>query len=140
MPLVRIDVLRMEPSRLEAVGDAVQRGLTESIGFPPDDRFQILTNHDGATGTLRHGTYLEIPRDDGIVYLDITMRQGRTDEQKREMYAQVCRCVAEHARVAPHNIFIVVRENHESDWSFGYGEAQYLQASSAPARPGDPAQ
>lgn len=126
MPLIRIDVLRMDPAKLEAVGDAVQQALTESIGFPPDDRFQILTNHDGVTGTLRHGTYLEIPRDDGIVYIDITMRQGRTDEQKRQMYAQVCRRVTERAGVEPHNVFIVVHENSEADWSFGYGKAQYL--------------
>ncbi|MFF7651710.1 tautomerase family protein [Streptomyces sp. NPDC007983] len=126
MPLVRIDVLRMPPAELEAVGNAIQQALTESIGFPPDDRFQILTNHDGVTGTLRHGTYLEIPRDDGIVYIDITMRRGRTDEQKRQMYAQVCQRLTEKTRVAPHNVFIVVHENREADWSFGHGQAQYL--------------
>ncbi|MEV5826793.1 tautomerase family protein [Spirillospora sp. NPDC052242] len=126
MPLVRIDVLKLEPAQLEAVGDAVQQALTESLGFPPEDRFQTLTNHDGATGTLRHGTYLEVPRDDGIVYIDITMRGGRTDEQKRQMYAQVCRRLTEQTHIAPHNIFIVVHENREADWSFGYGQAQYL--------------
>lgn len=126
MPLIRIDVLRMAPEQLEAVGDAVQQALTESIGFPPDDRFQVLNNHDGVAGTLRHGTYLDVPRDDGIVYIDITMRHGRTDEQKRQMYAQVCQRVTEQTQVAPHNIFIVVHENREADWSFGYGQAQYL--------------
>lgn len=126
MPLVRIDVLRMGMARLEAVGDAVQQALTESIGFPPDDRFQILTNHDGVTGTLRHGTYLDIPRDDGIVYIDITMRAGRSDDEKARMYACVCERVTERAGVAPHNVFVVVHENREPDWSFGYGRAQYL--------------
>ncbi|GGY20055.1 tautomerase [Streptomyces minutiscleroticus] len=126
MPLVRIDVLRMQPSQLDAVGDAVQQALTESMGFPSEDRFQILTNHDGATGTLRHGTYLNVPRDDGVVYIDITMRGGRTDEQKRQMYAQICRRLTDQAQVAPHNVFIVLHENREADWSFGYGKAQYL--------------
>jgi len=126
MPLVRIDVLRMPPDRLEAVGDAVTQALTESIGFPPEDRFQILTSHDGTTSTLRHGTYPGIPRDDGIVYIDITMRRGRTDDQKRRMYAQICRHLTEQAEIAPRNVFVAVRENGEADWSFGYGEAQYL--------------
>lgn len=126
MPLVRIDVLQMEPTQLEAVGDAVRQALTESIGFPPEDRFQVLTNHDGRTSRLRHGTYLDVPRDDGIVYIDITMRYGRTDDQKRQMYAQVCQRLTEQAQVAPHNVFIVVHENREADWSFGYGQAQYL--------------
>jgi phenylpyruvate tautomerase PptA (4-oxalocrotonate tautomerase family) len=126
MPFVRIDVLRMEPARLEAVAAAVQEALVESIGVPADDHFQILTNHDGAAGTLRHGTYLDIPRDDGIVYVDITMRTGRGDDLKRKMYRQICQRLTERAGVAPHNVFIVVHENSEADWSFGYGDAQYL--------------
>lgn len=126
LPFVRIDVLRMPSAELEAVGNAVQQALTESTGIPLDDRFQVLTNHDGAAGTLRHGTYLEIPRDDGIVYIDITMRRGRTAEQKRQMYAQVCQRLTEQTRVAPHNVFIVVHENREADWSLGNGQAQYL--------------
>lgn len=126
MPLVRIDTLRMDPARLEALGDAVHEALMDAIGFPADDRFQIITNHDGKDGLLRHGTYLDIPRDDGIVYIDITMRGGRTDEQKRTLYARLCHFLHERARVEPHNVFVVIHENSPSDWSFGYGEAQYL--------------
>ncbi|WP_353940263.1 tautomerase family protein [Streptomyces sp. HUAS MG91] len=126
MPFVRIDVLRMPAAELEAVGNAVQQALTESIGIPLDDRFQVLTNHDGVTGTLRHGTYLDVPRDDGIVYIDITLRRGRTAGQKQRMYALVCQRLTEQTRVAPHNVFIAVHENGEADWSLGHGRAQYL--------------
>ncbi|MFI7387335.1 tautomerase family protein [Streptomyces sp. NPDC049813] len=126
MPFVRIDVLRMPQAELAAVADAVQQALTEAIGIPPEDRFQILTNHDGVSGTLRHGTYLEVPRDDGIVYIDIALRRGRTEEQKRHLYAQVCQRLSEHTQVAPHNVFIVLHENGEADWSLGHGRAQYL--------------
>ena len=126
MPLVRIDALRMPPQRLEALGDAVQQALSEVIGFPPEDRFQILTSHDGHTSTLRHGTYLDIPRDDGIVYIDITLRAGRTDQHKTALYARLCDLAQERAQVEPHNVFVVLHENTPADWSFGYGQAQYL--------------
>ncbi|NDU72616.1 tautomerase family protein [Actinomadura sp. DSM 109109] len=126
MPLVRIDALRMDPARLEALGDAVQQALMDSIGFPAEDRFQILTTHDGVTGTLRHGTYLDVPRDDGIVYIDITMRAGRTDDQKKNLYSRVCALAEERAGVAPHNVFIVIHENTPADWSLGHGQAHYL--------------
>ena len=126
MPLVRIDTLNMEPQRLEALGDAVQQALTDTIGFPAEDRFQVLTSHDGRAGTLRHGTYLDVPRDDGIVYVDITLRAGRTDEQKTALYARLCLLVHQRAQVEPHNVFVVLHENSSADWSFGYGEAQYL--------------
>jgi phenylpyruvate tautomerase PptA (4-oxalocrotonate tautomerase family) len=126
MPLVRIDTLQMDPERLDALSDAVQQALMDTLGFPAEDRFQIITNHDGRNGTLRHGTYLDIPRDDGIVYIDITMRAGRSDEQKKSLYAQLCQLAHERAHVQPHNVFIVIHENTPSDWSFGYGQAQYL--------------
>ncbi len=126
MPLVRIDTLRMGRERLEALSDAVQQALMETIGFPADDLFHILTDHDGRTSTVRHGTYLDVPRDDGIVYVDITLRVGRSDEQKTALYARLCQLAEQRAQVEPHNVFVVLHENTPSDWSFGYGEAQYL--------------
>src|SRR5437667_191678 len=46
MPLVRIDMItgRDEPLR-RAIADAVQEALVEAIGIPPDDRFQVITEH-----------------------------------------------------------------------------------------------
>ena len=86
----------------------------------------MLTSHDGHTSTLRHGTYLDVPRDDGIVYVDITFRAGRSPAQKQSLYARVAQLAQEKASVEPHNMFIVVHENTSADWSFGYGQAQYL--------------
>jgi len=126
VPLVRIDALRMDRERLDVLGDAVQQALMETIGIPADDRFQILTNHDGGASTLRHGTYFDIPRDDGLVYIDITLRAGRTDDQKKALYARLCHLAGERARVEPRNVFVVLRENAPSDWSLGDGVAQYL--------------
>jgi phenylpyruvate tautomerase PptA (4-oxalocrotonate tautomerase family) len=134
MPFVRIDALRMEPERLDALGDAVQQALMETIGIPADDRFQVLASHDGSGSTLRHGTYLDIPRDDGVVYIDITLRAGRIDDQKKALYARICRLAGEHAQVEPHNVFIVLHENTSADWSVGHGEAQYLQFPASPGR------
>lgn len=125
MPLVRVDALGMERDRLEHLGDAVHEALVETIGIPADDRFHVLTSHDGQSSTLRHDTYLDIPRDDGIVIVDITMRAGRSDEQKSALYRRLCQLAGERAQVEPHNVFVVIHENSPSDWSLGYGEAQY---------------
>jgi phenylpyruvate tautomerase PptA (4-oxalocrotonate tautomerase family) len=127
VPLVRIDVLGWDPPALRSLGDAVHEALMETIGFPEEDRFQILTSHDGRAGLVRHGSYLDIPRDDGIVFIDITMRQGRSEEQKRALYQRVCELAGERAGVAPQNVLVVLHENTEADWSFGYGQAQYLE-------------
>ncbi|MEU6841808.1 tautomerase family protein [Streptomyces sp. NPDC046716] len=126
MPLVRIDAMHCDTPRLKALGRAVHEALGEAMGFPDEDRFQILTGHDGQQGLLRHGTYLGIPRDDGIVYVAITLRAGRPDTQKQALYRRISELAEEYASVEPRNMFIVLTENTNADWSLGNGDAQYL--------------
>ncbi|QKV96694.1 tautomerase family protein [Streptomyces sp. NA02950] len=125
MPLVRIDALRADSERLDALGRAVHDALVETIGFPPDDRFQILTGHDGASGALRYDDYLGVHRDDGIVFVAITMRAGRPSERKRALYRRIAELAEEYAGTEPRNVFITITENESIDWSFGHGIAQY---------------
>ncbi|MCP9210287.1 tautomerase family protein [Streptomyces cucumeris] len=125
MPLVRIDALKADRERLDALGRAVHDALVETIGFPPDDRFQILTGHDGISGTLVYDDYLGVRRDDGIVFIAITMRSGRPAERKRALYRRIAELAEEYAGTAPRNVFITVTENESVDWSFGHGIAQY---------------
>ncbi|WP_432012297.1 tautomerase family protein [Streptomyces cucumeris] len=125
MPLVRIDALKADRERLDALGRAVHDALVETIGFPPDDRFQILTGHDGIGGTLVYDDYLGVRRDDGIVFIAITMRSGRPAERKRALYRRIAELAEEYAGTAPRNVFITVTENESVDWSFGHGIAQY---------------
>ncbi|MGI5347124.1 tautomerase family protein [Streptomyces sp. CA-250714] len=126
MPFVRIDALRADADRLDALGRAVHDALVETLGIPPDDRFQILVGHDGTTSTLRHGTYLGVRRDDGIVYVAITMRSGRTPAQKQALYRRIAELAEEYAGTEPRNMFITVTENESIDWSLGNGAAQYV--------------
>ena len=47
MPLVRISLVKGKPEAYRRkVGDAVHRALVETIGVPPLDRFQLLTEHE----------------------------------------------------------------------------------------------
>ncbi|MFH0518092.1 tautomerase family protein [Streptomyces sp. M41] len=133
MPFVRIDALGSDPGRLDALGRAVHDALVEAIGIPPDDRFQVLTGHDGNRSTLRYDdAYLGIRRDDGLVYVTITMRSGRTPEQKQALYRRIAELTHAYAGTEPRNVFVNLLENEPADWSFGEGVAQYAQ-SPAPA-------
>ncbi|QIJ62780.1 tautomerase family protein [Streptomyces sp. JB150] len=126
MPLVRIDACAAgDPDRLPALGRAVHQALTETLGIPPEDHFQILTAHDTAAGTLRYGDYLGVPRDAGIAYVAITLRAGRTPGQKRSLYRRIAQLAHDHAGVEPRNVFVTLTENGPADWSLGHGEAQY---------------
>ncbi|MEW1654074.1 tautomerase family protein [Streptomyces sp. NPDC093707] len=128
MPFVRIDALRADRERLDALGRAVHEALIETIGIPPDDHFQVLVGHDGVNSTLCHGTYLGVQRDDGIVYIAITMRAGRTPEQKQALYRKIAELAQAYAGTEPRNVFVTVTENASVDWSLGNGVAQYVAA------------
>ncbi|RKN43960.1 tautomerase family protein [Streptomyces hoynatensis] len=134
MPFVRIDAWGTEAGRLDALGRAVQDAVGETLGCPPEDRFQVLTGHDGSASSLRWGDYFGIPRDEGIVYVAITMRSGRTDDRKRALYRRIAELAERYAGTEPRNVFVTVTENASIDWSLGYGEAQYAP-SPAPDSP-----
>jgi len=132
MPFVRIDALRADPTRLDALGRAVHDALVEAIGIPADDLFQVLASHDGTTSTIRYDAgYLGIHRDDDIVFVAITMRSGRTAEQKQALYRRIAELAQEYAGTEPRNVLVTITENDLLDWSFGDGVAQY--AVTAPA-------
>ncbi|GAA2986504.1 tautomerase family protein [Streptosporangium longisporum] len=126
MPLVRIDALRADRDRLEALGRAVHDALVQTIEIPPGDLFQILNGHDGPTGMLRYGDHLGPHRDDGVVIVTITMRSGRTPDRKRALYRRIAELAQEYAGTEPRNMVVVLNENEPVDWSFSDGVAQYL--------------
>jgi hypothetical protein len=124
MPFVRVDAVAADPQRLTAIGDAVHAALVDAIGIPADDRFQVLRGA-AADRVVYDPGYLGVQRDDGVVFVQVFLRRGRTDEQKRAFY----RALAKHASavgVEPRNLVVTLTENGLSDWSFGNGEAQYL--------------
>ncbi|MCP2257063.1 Phenylpyruvate tautomerase PptA, 4-oxalocrotonate tautomerase family [Streptoalloteichus tenebrarius] len=128
MPFVRIDALRADEDQLDALGRAVHEALVETLGIPSDDHFQVLVSHDGVTSTLRYDNYLGVPRDEGIVYIAITLRSGRTQERKRALYRRIAELAHEYAGTEPRNVFVTLTENEPADWSLGHGLAQYLDS------------
>jgi len=126
MPFVRIDALRADSATLDALGRAVQEAIVESLGVPATDRFQVLVSHDGIASKLTYDNYLGIERDDGIVFVAIMMREGRTTAQKQALYRRIADLAKEYAGMDPRNVFISVTENQSVDWSMGNGIAQYV--------------
>ncbi|GAA3594629.1 tautomerase family protein [Nonomuraea rosea] len=131
MPFVRIDALRAGPDRLDALGRAVHDALVETIGIPIDDRFQVLTSHDGTQSTLRYDGFPGVRRDDGLVYVAITMRSGRTPERKQALYRRIAELAHEYAGTEPRNVFVALTENEPIDWSFADGVAHYAVSADA---------
>jgi 4-oxalocrotonate tautomerase family enzyme len=69
-----------------------------------------------------------VHRDDGLVFVAITMRSGRTSERKRALYRRITELASEYAGIEPRNVMVVIHENDLPDRSFGNGIAQYAIA------------
>jgi 4-oxalocrotonate tautomerase len=125
MPLVRISLRHGQPDAYRlAVGKAVHHSLLDAAGVPPGDEFQIISEHD-ASGLIYDPNYLGIERDDDVVFIQITLNEGRTTEVKKALYAQVAARLARDPGIRKENVVISLVEVPKENWSFGNGEAQY---------------
>jgi 4-oxalocrotonate tautomerase family enzyme len=106
------------------VGAAVHRAMLEAINVPPDDRFQVLTEHP-AHGLVYDAGYLGIARSDDVVFIQITLNSGRTLEQKKALYARITELLKESPGVRPEDVLVNLVEVARENWSFGNGIAQY---------------
>ena len=127
MPLVRIDVVegRRTPEELRALADAVQDAMLELFAAPPRDRYQVITEHRPGQ-LICEDTGLGIERTDDLVVLQV-FQQGRSEEQKRALYAGLARRLEESAGLEPSDLIVSVASNTHEDWSFGLGRAQFLE-------------
>jgi 4-oxalocrotonate tautomerase len=125
MPLVRISLRQgktMEYRR--KIADGVHQAMVEAITVPPQDRFQVITEHQ-ADGLIYDPDYLGIARTDDIVIIQITLNSGRTLDQKKALYKDIAARLAKEPGVRPEDVFINLVEVAKEDWSFGNGIAQY---------------
>ncbi len=125
MPLVRISIPdHFTPERQQALCAAVHDSMVVTINVPAADRFQIITRH-GPGDLVMDPAFLDIERGKDAVIVHITLRAGRTNDQKRALYAQITEIASRTAGMRPQDIMIGLSENTQPDWSFGNGIAQY---------------
>ncbi|SEK51132.1 tautomerase family protein [Streptacidiphilus jiangxiensis] len=125
MPLVRIDARSdKSPETLRAISDGVHHALVDAIGIPADDRFQILTTHP-AHELVFDEHYLGVERRD-VVFVQITLVRGRSDEKRQDLYRRIVRNLEADAGVRPQDVVVTLTENERVDWSVGEGVAQLV--------------
>ena len=128
MPLVRISLRQgTSPEYRKALGDGVHRAMVEALQIPPDDRFQVITEHP-PDGLIYDPQYLGIRRSDKVVFVQITASAGRKPMQKRKLFKRMAEILAESPGLTPADLFINLVEVVWENWSFGNGEAQYMDS------------
>lgn len=125
MPLVRIDIRKGRPAGFGAkVGDAVYRTMMATLNVPAKDNFQVVAEHDAA-GLVYDPSYLDVPRTDGIVFVQITLNAGRSVEMKKAFYAALADRLHEEVGLRKEDLLVSLVEVTKENWSFGNGVAQY---------------
>ena len=126
MPLVRIDLIEGKPPEYRrALADGVYRALVEAVGAPEKDQFAVVSEH-GEDGLVYDSNYLGIERTDDVVFIQITLNEGRSVEKKKDLYKKIAELLTEKPGVRPEDLMINLVEVPKANWSYGYGEAQYV--------------
>jgi phenylpyruvate tautomerase PptA (4-oxalocrotonate tautomerase family) len=116
----------------EEVGRVVYESMIETIQVPKHDNFQVITEHDGA-GLIYDPGYLGIQRSDGIIFIQITLSEGRSIELKQSLYERIAERLNAELEVRTEDVFINLVEVKKENWSFGNGVAQYVAPRREPA-------
>lgn len=120
MPLVNISILKgKSPEYIKAVTDGINSAVIETMGFPDDDRYQIV--HEVEQHCLQYQD-----RTEDRVMMFLIMRAGRSNKSKQAFYAKVTENLAKDPGIKPENVLISIAENHDIDWSFKDGVAQFV--------------
>ena len=120
MPLVNISIPKGKSREyVKAIADGVNSAVIETMGFPNDDRYQII--HEVEPYCLEYQD-----RQEDRVMMFLIMRKGRRNDEKKAFYKRVVENLAKDPGIKPENVLITIAENTDIDWSFQDGVAQFV--------------
>jgi len=121
MPFIRTAMPKgIEKSRKKLIVKGIHEALVEGIGMPKDELFNLESEY-GDGEFFYDRSFNGIARSENLIVVEITMRRGRSDAMKRDLYAAITRNLQAAAAVSPKDVFIFMHENDYSDWSVGNG-------------------
>src|SRR4051794_12797173 len=120
MPLIHISLRVGKPEAYrQAIFDSLYRAMRETLDVPEDDQFMTITEHDAAN--FRYGDAFGVARNDDLVYIQFTVFDSRTAEQKKALFRRVADLLGEKPGIRPENVFVTVLAAAKENWSVGHG-------------------
>jgi 4-oxalocrotonate tautomerase len=128
MPFVRIDTIagQYDASQRAAISNVLYDAV-RGIGALKDDRFQVFAEHEPKALVFDPG-YLGIRRSEGFVAIQVTLVEGRSRKQKKDLFAMIADSLHERVGIRREDVFVSLIEVAKENWSFGDGVAQYADA------------
>jgi phenylpyruvate tautomerase PptA (4-oxalocrotonate tautomerase family) len=125
MPLLRFDLIEgRDENAVKKLLDAAHEAVLKALGVPLRDRYQVVHQHP-AHELIVEDTGLGIERSRNVVLITINS-VDRTDAQKQALYKSLAEELERQCGIDPRDVMISLVTNTKSDWSFCFGEAQFL--------------
>ncbi|NEZ44791.1 tautomerase family protein [Paenibacillus alvei] len=127
MPFIRVSYMegQYDTCQLEQISKTIMYALIKHFNVPEDDCFQVFHAHR-AGEFFYSKNYLNVERSEGLLYIQITLKSGRTEQQKTGFYAMLAKELSNTVNIRKEDVFVVLVDNEFDDWSFGNGIAQML--------------
>jgi 4-oxalocrotonate tautomerase len=124
MPLLHISLRAGKPEAYrQAIFNSLYRAMREALNVPEDDQFMTISEHDAAN--FRYGNAYGVTRSADVVYIQITVFNTRTVEQKKALFRRIAELLGENPGIQPEDIFVVILDAAKENWSVGHGLAQF---------------
>ncbi len=124
MPILHISLRAGKPEAYrQAIFDSLYRAMRETLNVPEDDQFMTITEHDAAN--FRYGSAYGVVRSADVVYIQITVFNTRTAEQKKALFRRIAELLGENPGIRPEDVFVTVLDAAKGNWSVGHGLAQF---------------
>ena len=119
MPFITITLLEgKDKEYIKAVSKGINSAVIETMDFPDDDLYQVV--HQVSQDCLQYQNRIE-----DRVMMHLVMRSGRSNKLKESFYKKVVENLSKNPGIKTENIFITITENHDIDFSFKDGIAQF---------------
>lgn len=121
MPLIHVSMRAGKPEAYrQAILDSLYRALREALDVPEDDQFITISEH--AAGNFRYGAAFGVNRSDDLLYINITVFNTRTAEQKKVLFRRIADLLGASPGIRSEDVFVVIADAPKENWSVGRGD------------------
>ena len=124
MPLVKVNLRKgRSAEEKDSIATSIQTALESTLEVSDANRYQLFNEYDRES--FRHTSgYLGMTYTDQLLIIEITIREGDDDEQKKSLLAEINRNLVATGVVGGDDMFVLITEIGDADVSFGKGLAQ----------------
>jgi 4-oxalocrotonate tautomerase len=124
MPRIHISLHAGKPEAYrQAIFDNLYRAMRETLSVPEDDQFMTISEHDAAN--FRYGNAYGVARSADVLYIQITVFDSRTAEQKKALFRRIAELLGENLGIRPEDVFVNIYDAPKENWSVGHGLSQF---------------